>query len=47
LKIIQEAITLSIFVIFAYLYLNEPLRWNYAVAFVLMAAAVAVAFWGK
>jgi len=47
LKIIQEAITLSVFVIFAWYYLKEPLRWHYAASFVLMAAAVACAFWGK
>jgi uncharacterized protein (DUF486 family) len=47
LKIIQEAITLSVFVVFAYFYLKEPLRWHYAVSFFLMAAAVTVAFWGK
>jgi uncharacterized protein (DUF486 family) len=47
LKIIQEAITLTVFVVFAYFYLKEPLRWHYAIAFVLMAAAVMVAFWGK
>ena len=40
LKIIQEVITLSIFVVFARLVLNEKLTWNYAVSFALMAAAV-------
>ena len=47
LKIIQEAITLVIFAIFAWLYLGEPLRWNYALAFVLLGGAVAAAFWGR
>jgi uncharacterized protein (DUF486 family) len=47
LKIIQEAITLCVFVVFAYFYLKEPLRWHYAVSFLLMAGAVTVAFWGK
>src|SRR5258708_11408467 len=47
LKIIQEVITLVVFVVFAYAYLGEPLKWNYAVSFVLLAAAVGVAFWGK
>ena len=46
LKIIQEVITLVVFVIFAYWYLDEPLKWNYAVAFVLLAGAVGFAFWG-
>jgi uncharacterized protein len=47
LKIIQEAITLVVFVVFAYAYLDEPLRWNYAVAFLLLAAAVGFAFLGR
>ena len=46
LKIIQEVITLAVFVAFAYLYLGEPLRWNYAVSLVCIAAAVTFAFWG-
>jgi len=46
LKIIQEVITLVVFVIFAYFYLGEPLKWNYAVAFALLAGAVGFAFWG-
>ena len=47
LKIIQEAITLVVFVIFAYAYLGESLKWNYAVSFVCLAGAVFFAFWGK
>jgi len=47
LKIIQECITLTVFVVFAYFYLKEPMRWNYAVSFILIAAAVTVAFWGR
>jgi uncharacterized protein len=47
LKIIQEAITLVVFVIFAYGYLGETLKWNYAVSFLCLAAAVTFAFWGK
>jgi uncharacterized protein (DUF486 family) len=47
LKIIQECVTLVIFVGFAYFYLGESMRWNYAVSFLLLFAAVAVAFWGK
>lgn len=46
LKIIQEIITLTVFAIFAYLYLGEPLRWNYAMSFVCIIGAVAFAFWG-
>ncbi len=47
LKIIQESITLSVFVVFAMLYLHEKIRWNYVVAFVCILAAVAFAFWPK
>jgi uncharacterized protein (DUF486 family) len=47
LKIIQEAITLVVFAVFAYFYLGESFRWNYAVSFVLVMAAVAFAFWGR
>jgi hypothetical protein len=39
LKTIQEVITLLVFAVFSVLYLNEPLRWNYVVGFVLIAAA--------
>jgi uncharacterized protein (DUF486 family) len=47
LKIIQEAITLVVFAVFAYFYLGESFKWNYAVSFALVMAAVAFAFWGK
>jgi uncharacterized protein (DUF486 family) len=47
LKIIQECITLVVFAVFAYFYLGESFRWNYAVSFVLVLAAVAFAFWGR
>ena len=47
LKIIQEAITVVVFVVFAYFYLHEDLRWNYALSFVCLFAAVAFAFWGR
>ena len=47
LKIIQEVITLSVFSVFAWLYLGEEIRWNYAVSFVFVMGAVAFAFWGK
>jgi uncharacterized protein (DUF486 family) len=47
LKIIQECVTLVIFAAFAYFYLGEPLRWNYAVSFLFVLGAVAFAFWGK
>ena len=47
LKIMQEVITLAVFVVFAIGYLGEKMRWNYAAAFVCLLAAVAFAFWPK
>jgi uncharacterized protein (DUF486 family) len=47
LKIIQECITLSVFAIFAWLYLGERLRWNYAISFLFVVGAVVSAFWGR
>ena len=46
LKVIQEAITLTVFIGFAWLVLKEKLTWNYAVSFALVLLAVwfAVAF---
>jgi uncharacterized protein (DUF486 family) len=40
LKVIQEIVTLTIFGFFSVLYLREPFRWNYLVAFafIIMAA---------
>ena len=43
LKIAQEVITLVVFVVFAWLWLGETPRWNEAVAFGLVVAAVLVA----
>ena len=40
LKIIQEVLSLTIFALFAVFFLQEKWRWNYAVSFVLIAAAV-------
>jgi hypothetical protein len=40
LKILQEVITLAVFVIFAWAVLKEKLTWNYAVSFALILAAV-------
>jgi hypothetical protein len=47
LKIIQECITLWVFVIFAYFYLGETIRWNYAISFVCIFLAVLFGFWGQ
>ncbi|MCE2862208.1 MAG: hypothetical protein RIR76_3058 [Verrucomicrobiota bacterium] len=46
LKIMQEVITLGVFVVFAWLVLGERLTWNYGVSFLLILGAVyfAVAF---
>ena len=44
LKTMQEVITLVVFVVFAHHYLNEPLRWNVAVGFALIAAGAVFVF---
>jgi uncharacterized protein (DUF486 family) len=44
LKIIQEVVTLTVFVVFAWLFLQERLAWNYAVSFALILLAVVFAF---
>ena len=47
LKILQEAITLTVFGGFAVTYLGEDLRWNHLAAFACLLAAVAFAFLPK
>jgi uncharacterized protein (DUF486 family) len=47
LKIIQEVITLSVFVGFAFFYFKTPPAWNHVAAFVCILAAFAFAFWPK
>jgi uncharacterized protein len=42
LKIMQEAITLVVFIVFAVAYLKEQVRWNHIAAFGLVMAAVVV-----
>lgn len=44
LKIMQEAITLCVFLVFAYFVMNESPRWNTIASFVLIFAAVYLAF---
>ncbi len=44
LKILQEIITLVVFVIFAKLVLGEDLKWNYMVSFALLGGAAWFAF---
>ncbi|MBV9932444.1 MAG: DMT family protein [Alphaproteobacteria bacterium] len=47
LKIVQEAIALSIFGGFMVLVLGEPLHWRHFAAFALILAAVALLFSGR
>jgi len=49
LKILQEAITLLVFIIFAATYLGERVRWNHVVGFALVLLAVFVVNydWGR
>jgi len=47
LKVIQEVITLCVFVVFAWFYLGENLKWNHVISFLFLVGAVAFAFWGK
>src|SRR5215813_9327446 len=42
LKIIQEVISISVFVVFSYFYLRELPTWRTALAFLLIVAAVAL-----
>ncbi len=44
LKIIQEAVTLTVFIVFAVTFLKERLAWNYLVSFALLLFAVYFAF---
>ncbi len=44
LKIIKEVITLSVFIVFALLFLKEKLAWNYLVAFGFLGVAAFFAF---
>ena len=45
LKILQEVITLAVFMPFAVLYMNQPLRWNYVWAALCLLGAVYFVFW--
>jgi uncharacterized protein (DUF486 family) len=46
LKTMQEVITLLVFAGFSVVYLKEPLTWNYAVGFVLIAGGAYFVFRG-
>ena len=47
LKIVQEAITLTVFGVFMILVLGEPLHWRHFAAFACLMGAVAFLFAGK
>ncbi|MFY9923577.1 MAG: DMT family protein [Opitutaceae bacterium] len=44
LKIIQEGVTISVFIVFAITFLKEKLAWNYLVAFAFLGVAAFFAF---
>ena len=44
LKIIQEVVTILVFIVFATTFLREKLAWNYLVAFVFLGLAAFFAF---
>jgi uncharacterized protein (DUF486 family) len=44
LKILQEVITLCVFIVFAWGYLGEGFRWNYAISFFFIMVAIWFAF---
>jgi uncharacterized protein (DUF486 family) len=46
LKTIQEVVTLVVFVGFSLVYLKEPIGWNHAVGFALIAAGAFFVFQG-
>jgi uncharacterized protein len=46
LKTMQEVITLVVFAGFSVLYLQEPITWNYAIGFALIAAGAFFVFRG-
>ena len=44
LKILQEVITLAVFALFSTVYLREPLGWNHAAGFALIALGASLIF---
>jgi uncharacterized protein (DUF486 family) len=46
LKVIQEVVTLLVFGVFSILYLKEPFKWNYLLAFAFIVGAVIAVFAG-
>lgn len=47
LKIVQECVTLSVFLVYAYLVFREAPRWNTAMAMLCLVGAVYFAFSGR
>ena len=47
LKLMQEVITLAVFVVFALLWLRETPRWNHGVAALFLVGAVFFAFYDR
>ena len=47
LKTIQEVITLLVFALFSVLYLKEPIGWNHALGFALIAGGAFLIFQGR
>ena len=47
LKILQEAITLTVFTGVAYFMFGETLKWNNVVSYLFLIGAVIFAFWGN
>jgi len=47
LKILQEAITLAVFLAFAAMYLKAPLKWNHLVGFGFVMVGVAFVFYER
>ncbi len=46
LKTLQEMVTLLVFAAFSFFYLKEPLAWNHAVGFALIAGGAFFIFRG-
>jgi uncharacterized protein (DUF486 family) len=47
LKTIQEVITLSVFVVFSYFYLGQPIKWTTIAGFVLIFAGSGLIFFKR
>lgn len=47
LKTMQEVITLSVFAVFSFAYLKEPLGWNHLLGFSFIAVGAFFIFQGK